>query len=251
MSAIAFEWMKLRTVRSTYIALAVAVGAVVASAAWAWNVANIYDARPAGDKISMAAGAEYLVIQILPICFGVIGVLAITSEHATGMINTTLIAVPKRLLTLAGKTITAGLIALIVSLLCISAALLAGRGLVGDRPIQGYTGELTDQIPLVLGYAALVTVTALVGLGLGALLRSTAAAVVALSALLFVLPTLTTLLPAPWKAHLNAFMLPNLPGQVAGTAGSSLEPIEAACVLAAYAVVALGVGAIALVRRDA
>lgn len=250
MSAIAFEWMKLRTVRSTYLALVVAAGAVLAGAAWAWNVATIYDGRPVGDKISTAAGAEYLVMQILPLCFGVTGVLAITSEYATGLINTTLIAVPRRLLTLAGKTVTVGLVALLMSLCCLSAALLAGRGLVGDRPIQGYTGDLTDQIPLILSYAVLVTVTTLVGLGLGAVLRSTAAAVVALTSLLFVLPAVTSLLPAPWNDRFNSLLLTNLPEQLAGTAGSFHEPIVAAAILAAYAAVALAAGAAVLIRRD-
>lgn len=249
MNAIAFEWMKLRTVRSTYIALVVAAVAVAAGAAWAWNVANIYDGRPADDKISMAAGAEYLVIQILPICFGVLGVLTITSEHATGLINTTLIAVPRRLVVLGSKIFTVAATAFVVSLLCTLGALLAGRGLVGDRPIAGYTGALTDQLPLILAYAALVAVTAVVGLGLGSILRSTAAAVVALTTLLFVLPGLASLLPAPWSDRVNAFLLPSLPEELSGT-GGVLEPIAAAGVLAAYAIVTITIGALGLTRRD-
>ncbi|WP_327636206.1 hypothetical protein OHB24_40175 [Kribbella sp. NBC_00482] len=100
-----------RTVRSTYIAPAVAVCAVGAGALWAWNVATIYDSRPAEAKISSAAGSDFLVMQILPICCGVIGVLAMTSEHATRSITTTLIAVPGRLRILLGKALTVGSVA--------------------------------------------------------------------------------------------------------------------------------------------
>ncbi|WP_327636208.1 hypothetical protein OHB24_40180 [Kribbella sp. NBC_00482] len=92
-----------------------------------------------------------------------------------------------------------------------------------------------------------MTATALVGLGLGAVLRSTAAAVVAL----FVLPGLTSFLPAPWGDRVRALVLPNLAEQVAGTGtGSVLEPVLAACVVAAYVLLAVGGGAIALLRRD-
>lgn len=249
MNAIAFEWMKLRTVRSTYIALVAAAVAVAAGAAWAWNVANIYDGRPIDDKISMAASAEYLVIQILPICLGVLGVLTITSEHATGMINTTLIAVPRRLAVLGSKIFTVAATAFVVSLLCLLCALLAGRRLVGNRPIAGYTGSLTDQLPLVFASAALVAVTAVVGLSLGVIVRSTAGAVVALTTLLFVLPGLTRLLPAPWSDRVNAFLLPSLPEELSGT-GGVLEPVAAAGVLATYAIVTITIAALSLTRRD-
>lgn len=249
MNAIAFEWMKLRTVRSTYIALVVAVAAVAAGAAWAWNVANIYDGRQIDDKISTAASAEYLVIQILPICLGVLGVLTITSEHATGTINTTLIAVPRRLAILGSKIFIVAATAFLVSLLCLLSALLAGRGLVGNRPIAGYTGALTDQLPLVFASAALVAVTAVVGLSLGTILRSTAGAVVALTTLLFVLPGLTSLLPAPWSDRVNAFFLPSLPEELSGT-GGALEPGAAAGVLAAYAIGTIAIAALSLIRRD-
>lgn len=249
MNAIAFEWMKLRTVRSTYIALAVAAVAVAAGAAWAWNVANLYDGRPIDDKISTAASAEYLVIQILPICLGVLGVLTITSEHATGMINSTLIAVPRRLAVLGSKIFIVAATAFVVSLLCLLGALLAGRGLVGNRPIAGYTGALTDQLPLVFASAALVAVTAVVGLSLGAIVRSTAGAVVALTTLLFVLPGLTRLLPAPWSDRVNALLLPSLPEELSGT-GGVLEPVVAAGVLATYAIVTITIAALSLTRRD-
>jgi len=85
-------------------------------------------------------------MQVLPLCFGVLGVLAITAEHATGLITTTLIAVPKRLLTLAGKTVSVGLVALTGLLFVLPAMTALLPGPWSDRLGSFLLPNLPDQI---------------------------------------------------------------------------------------------------------
>ena len=92
----------------------------------------------------------------------------------------------------------------------------------------------------------------LIVLGLGFVLRSTAGALVTLCALLFVLPSLTLILPEPWNDRVYSVMLPSLAPQLSGEmSGTPLSPLQAGLVMLAYLVVALGAGALTLLRRDA
>ena len=97
---------------------------------------------------------------------------------------------------------------------------------------------------------------ALIGLGLGAALRSTAGALVSVVALLFVLPGVTGLLPAPWNTWVSSVMLSNLVSQIAGEDMSfrlgdgALSPAGALVAMALYAAVPLAAGTLLIIKRD-
>src|SRR5438128_2613249 len=111
------EWIKLRSVRSTYITLAVAlllgqgIGLLdVSSVAGHWTTMSAADKAnfdPVGDPLSG--------FQFSELALGALGVLAISGEYATGMIRATFIATPRRGVVFASKTITLGLLSLAVS----------------------------------------------------------------------------------------------------------------------------------------
>lgn len=107
-------------------------------------------------------------------------------------------------------------------------------------------------MPTLLANTASLVLMGLLGLGLGFVLRSTAGALVTLCALLFVLPSLTLILPEPWNGRVYSVMLPSLAPQLSGEmSGTPLSPLQAGLVMLAYLVVALGAGALTLLRRDA
>jgi len=87
------EWTKLRSVRSTYLALigsaVFAVGVGIFSAV---TVKASHVDWTTFDPVSTSLSG-LLFVQLV---FGVFGALAITSEYATGMIRTTFTAVPRR-----------------------------------------------------------------------------------------------------------------------------------------------------------
>lgn len=180
------EWIKLRTARSTYLAVAAAlilglgIGLLdVLSVTGHWATMNAADRAafdPVGDPLS---GFEFAELAL-----GALGVLAVSGEYASGMIRTTLTATPRRGLVYAAKTLTLAAFALLVSQACAFSAFLLGQLVLHRRRLNV---PITDAHVLraVTCAGLYMAVVALVGFGLGALLRHTAAAMSAMFALVF------------------------------------------------------------------
>jgi hypothetical protein len=110
---VAFEWIKLRSVRSTYITLLIAaVVTIGATAIVAHAVASAPKPPPGGFSalsVSFLAYAEYTVIPV-----SVLAALQFTSEYSSGLIRTTFAAVPQRWTVLAGKAAVVGAASLVI-----------------------------------------------------------------------------------------------------------------------------------------
>ena len=105
--ALRSEWTKLRSVRSTFWALTVTVvlgvglGAAISAAA-----ARGYATSSVSGKLSWDPTAVSLDgMAIASLAIAVLGVLSISSEYSSGMIRTSLIAVPRRGRVLAAKSL--------------------------------------------------------------------------------------------------------------------------------------------------
>ena len=248
------EWLKLRSVRSTtYILIAIAV-CLLGGALVSYLMTADWDSSPPDIQQKFgSADPSAMVIPFTQFCLGVLGAMAITSEYGTGMIRTALVSVPQRRTYLLAKTAVVAGASLAIGLATTLAAYEIGELTTGDRPepISAYT-NFGEAIPALLANTASLVLMGLLGLGLGFLLRSTAGALVALCALLFVLPSLTLILPSPWNGRAYSVMLPSLAPQLSGDmSGTPLSPIQAALVMLAYLVLSLATATITLLRRDA
>ena len=256
MSVLMSEWLKLRSSRSTLHTLTAVIAFLLLCCLWSWFAARHWDSLPPGRRVDLRiAPAVQPLVVALPICAGVLGCLVVTAEYATGMIRTSLAAVPRRGALFAAKASVAGAATLVTSLLCLSAAVAAGRLIAGDRPIATFEPSAAEQLPRVLALGATATVVALMACGIGAVLRSTAGTVTAVVVLLAVLPSIAGLMPEPWGGRVAAVLPARLADQIAAAPGSSqdpgpLTPAVAAALLAAYAAVALALGAYSFIRRD-
>lgn len=101
------EWTKLRSVRSTFwaltatVVLGIGLGAAISAAA-----AHGYARSSVSGKLSWDPTAVSLDgMGIATLAIAVLGVLFISSEYSSGMIRTSLIAVPKRGRVLAAKSL--------------------------------------------------------------------------------------------------------------------------------------------------
>jgi ABC-type transport system involved in multi-copper enzyme maturation permease subunit len=106
---------------------------------------------------------------------------------------------------------------------------------------------------VVVGSALYLTGVGLLGLGLGALLRNTAGSISTLFGLLFVVPIVVHFLPASWNDAIAKY-LPSNAGQVITNlhpGPESLGPWTGLLVFFLYAVAALILAGVALLRRDA
>lgn len=251
---LASEWIKLWSVRSTYAALSIAaVLAVGLSALGTYLTATAAAHPPPGSPpLPDALTLSFTGFPTAQLALAVLGVLAFTAEHSTGLIRTTLVAVPRRRAVLAAKAATAGAVALATGELLafasffLTQAILSGhhRGLSLAHP--GVPGAV------LAGGFYLVVVT-LLGLGLGVIMRSTAAAIAAAVALTYLIPEILSLLPHPWSGRIDRFLPLTAAQQLVSLHPKTdmFAPALSMLIVIAWAVAALAAACVVITRRDA
>ncbi|MEV0039949.1 ABC transporter permease subunit [Streptomyces sp. NPDC050804] len=101
--ALASEWTKLRSVRSTMWTLGVMVALMVGIGLLAAVIVASAESQIADDESVLALG--FFGVLLGSMCVITLGVMTIASEYGTGMIRTTLTACPSRVRVLAAKAI--------------------------------------------------------------------------------------------------------------------------------------------------
>jgi hypothetical protein len=251
---LASEWTKLRSVRSTWWTVAATLGMMVGfGALLSWAFVSRYDRLGPGEIRDFDPTIHSLRgLFLAQLAIGVLGVLAITNEYATGMIRNTFGAVPQRSAVLAAKLIVFGAIALIVGEVGAFGAFFVGQAILGTKHIGVGIGD-PEVLRAVLGAGFYLAGVGIMGLGLGALLRRTAGAISTLFGLVLVLPILAQALPSPWNADVTK-LLPGGAGQAMIAIKHSSDSLTAGPGLAlfcAYLAVIIVAAFIALERRDA
>jgi ABC-type transport system involved in multi-copper enzyme maturation permease subunit len=286
---IASEFTKLRSVRSTYwtIASLVIVSVGIAAIAGFGIASNIHNQpwNKAGTDATQASLIAFFELGQLIIA--VVGAMSITSEYSTGMIRTSLTAMPRRGTVYLGKLIVLTSVTLVVSLVTsflaffVAQAALSGTGVAAslfhtttipaNANVSGgpngpgantqYSFVGTDVITsghvltAVIGTALFVTVVALIAFGLGAIIRHTAGAITSTIGLMFVLSIIIQILPNNWRWDIMRFF-PDAAGRVISvTVGSGNQHLWSAwpqfLVTVVWAVVLVGVGGYLFRKRDA
>jgi ABC-2 type transport system permease protein len=247
--AIASEWVKLRSLRSTYTVLAASASGVAVSAYVAFAISTHWDREGSGGD-TVGTGLEYGA-PVGYILFGLLGVLAIAPEYGTGMIRLSLTVVRRRPTLLLAKAAVVAAVATVAGTGLTFAMYGVSQAVVGDRPIGAGLTEPTV-VPELFATGTGMATAALLGLGLGAVLRSTSSAIVALLTILLAPPQLARFLPAPWDVGLESVTLPTLTRELAGVPNAgALGPPAALATVGGYVVVSLGVALITITRRDA
>jgi ABC-2 type transport system permease protein len=244
--ALASEFTKIRSVRSTYWTLAallivsVGIGAAICAgqaADFNQNPGNV--AGFDGTQTSLAA-----FFEIGQLIIAVLGAMAITSEYSTGMIRTSLTAQPRRGVVYTAKAIVFTSVTLVVSVITSFIAFFLGQALLGHgvaasvfHTVKIHTGVLGciskggpgggggpvcpqgsmkfigttvitpgTVLAAVIGTALFVTIVALIAYGVGAIIRHTAGAIAIVIALMFIIPILENALPDNWHNDIQRFL---------------------------------------------
>jgi ABC-2 type transport system permease protein len=179
--ALRAEWTKLRTVPSTGWSLTALVAGTVLFTALVCATASSGGCAPdtCDDYVVVNSLTGVFVGQIAVVA---LGVLAIGSEYATGLIRVSFAAEPRRWVVLAAKALAVGVLALAAGLVTALLAFLAGGALLSG---SGYPSlALADGLLPVAVIALYLAALALLSLGIGAVLRSTAGAVTCVLSLL-------------------------------------------------------------------
>jgi ABC-2 type transport system permease protein len=247
------EWTKFRSLRSTYITLLVSLvltiglGALI-SAVTAAHYADMSAERRAtfNPIVTSLTG-----VNISQLAIGVLGVLLISGEYATGMIRATLTAVPKRLPVLWAKLLVFGAIVGVTALISTFVSFFLGQSLLAGKHLNVSIGS-GHAVRMVIGAGLYLLVIGLIGMGFGALLRNTAAGISTLVGLFFVLPPVMDLLPTSWSNDIGPYLPSNAGGALwSNPDGSHLGPWTGFAVLCLWAALIVGAGALRLIRTDA
>jgi ABC-2 type transport system permease protein len=246
------EWIKLLSLRSASWTLIVSVTITAGIGLLACTIAllNLESGHGLGS-ISPASLSLYGV-YLAQLTYGVLGVLIATGEYSTGLIRSTLTAVPRRLPVLWAKLGTFAAMVLVTSEAAVAVSMLAGQAILSDRHAGAALSD-PGVLRAMIGAGLYLMVTGLLGVGLGFLIRNTAATITVLFAILLVLPILGAVLPSSWARHINPYLPSN-----AGMAiiqvhkdASTLAPWTGFALFAGYAALAVVAAAVLLNRRDA
>jgi ABC-2 type transport system permease protein len=249
------ELTKVRSLRSTWLVLAAAVLVTVGlAAAFGYGYGHRVRAGEVAGTAANAVDATFIGLDLLSLIVGVFGILQLSGEYGSGLIQASLTAVPRRWPLIIAKALVLLTVLVPLSVLVCVASFLACQALAGSSGTSlGATGVLRP----VIGAAAYPVASALLGLGIGALLRHTAGSVTAFVGGFLLIPAL---LPAALPDRIADDTLPYLPitagqamyamGHPSGTV-HLLSPAAGAAVLAAWVLAVLALGTLALHRRDA
>ncbi|MGY1804319.1 hypothetical protein ACI78T_13665 [Blastococcus sp. SYSU D00922] len=235
------EWTKLRSVRATWWCSGLYLLAVGGTG---WLAAASTDSAARAGIAVQTALTGFGFGQLLLV---VLGVLAVSSEFASGSVLVSLTAVPRRTRWLAAKTV-------VVTAWCLAlSAVLAGTCALAARTLTAVPGGVQVTDPEVLRILGLQVASAgLVGVlsvALGVALRSTAGAVGLGAGLTFVLPPVLALVGGAVASRVSQGLPALRVGQDAFLAASTTWPVGMA-ILAAWAVGTWAAGAALLERRD-
>ncbi|MFJ2740205.1 ABC transporter permease [Streptomyces sp. NPDC087440] len=244
--ALASEWTKIRSVRSTLwnfgvmIALVLGIGTLIA----------LFLSRsdlPVGES-AVALGFVGVLLGVMPVM--TLGVMTISSEYGTGMIRTTLTACPSRARVLGAKAIVFGVLTFLVTLVATtltSAVLVLALGGRSSVSVWGWA---------TVGVSAYVALIGLFALAVGALLRHSAGAITVMIGFVLLPLVMALFLAATALNGLQDFLLEySIPSQLGvfyGTAMGAASPggWEALGIMGGLTAVFLGLAFFVQDRRD-
>jgi ABC-type transport system involved in multi-copper enzyme maturation permease subunit len=249
------EWIKLMSLRSTRWSLLAAVvsmaglGALVAAVQMnRWSTLEPHE-RLTYNSLEPAVGGWHLA----QLAIGVLGVMVISGEYSTGMIRSTLMAVPRRLPVLWAKLGVYALVTFTLMLVASFISFFAVQAIVTQRHQQHGLGD-PGALRVVVGTALFLTVLGVFSLALGAIVRNTAGGIALFVGLLFVLPGITAILPASTAHAINPYLPLNAGTGVATVVWENshhLAPWAGFAVFCGYTALAVVAAALTLLRRDA
>ncbi|OEU85727.1 ABC transporter [Streptomyces abyssalis] len=246
------EWTKIRSVRSTLwtlaTALVVTVGlSAVFCALTASQFDNLGERQQATFDATQTSFSGSVLGQLAMIAFGV---MVVSSEYSTGMIRSSLAAVPQRTVFLAAKIFVATMLVLVVGMITSFLAFFVGQALLGENSVS-----IQDEgvLRAVLGGGVYMTLLALFAMGISFVLRSPLLAFAILMPFFFLISNILTGVSATkdYAQYLPDQAGKTLTAVVPESLNRPYGPYEGLLIMVAWTVAALIAGWIVLKRRDA
>lgn len=249
------EWIKLRSLRSTVWSFAIVIAVSVGLAV----LIGLGMPAAEGTVTADSQTATVLLTSLFGVFFGqlviaVLGVLVIGGEYSTGMIRSTLTAVPRRLSVLWAKIVVLFLSSFVLGVTSSTLAFIATSPILAAKGFHAspFDGVVVSRI---LGSALYLALVSIYALGLGAILRASAGGIAAALGTVLLLPIVFAIAPVQWMHDAAPYLIMNAGlgsfGLSILNVDSPLETWQQVLVVAGWTVVSLVAGAILLKRRDA
>jgi len=248
------EWTKLWSLRSTRWSLLFAVismaglGVLIAAVSMSrWSHLSPGD-RASFNSIDRSLGGYHLA----QLAIGVLGVLVISGEYSTGMIRSSLMAVPRRLPVLWAKIAVFASVTFVLMLVSAFVAFFLAQSILTEHHVN-VTLSHPHALRTLVGTVLFMTVTGILCVALGTIIRSTAGAIATFAGLLFVLPGIVDILPSEIGNSVNPYLPSSAGGAIAKAIPDphTLSPWGGFALYCGYTIVLLAIAAYMLVRRDA
>jgi ABC-2 type transport system permease protein len=256
--ALRAEWTKLRTVSGpSWLLLAVVVLTVAVSAAAvaATSCPQHMSCPVDTTKLSLTG------VEIGQAVVAILAVLTISNEYSTGLIRTTLTAVPQRHSVFAAKAaVVTGLVlaagaAAVLGSVMLGELILPGHGFTAARGFHRVTLAYGPTLRAAGGSALYLALIAVLSLGVAAVVRDSAVSIGAVLAVLYLVPIILAFIGNDtWQDRLERWTPASAGLTIQGTTGIRSLPIspwDGLGVLAIWAGASLVLGALSLRLRDA
>lgn len=245
------EWTKLRTVAGPLWLLLGLVAATVALGAGATSVVNCTASGCGGDTTELSLMGVYLGQALV----AVLAVLVIGAEYGSGMIRTTLTAVPRRATVFAAKAVTLTGVVAVGGTAAVVGSVLAGRLILPELGDQALSLSDGTTLRAVFGTVLYLILIGLLSLGVATAVQDSATSIGVVLGLLYIVPIISQTISDPdWQRLLQQIgpMSAGLAIQATTDLHSlPLSPWTGLGVTAGWAAAALVAGGLLLRRRDA
>ncbi|MFE4861287.1 ABC transporter permease [Streptomyces sp. NPDC056670] len=247
--ALASEWTKIRSVRSTMWTLGVLIVLLLGLGLLIGFVVRSSDAHMGGTPV-LALGFYGVLLGL--ICVITLGVLTISSEYGTGMIRTTLTACPSRARILAAKSVVFFLLTFVI--VAIATTLVAVTQVAMVPNAAAPSGG--EWLRATVGVSLYVAMTGLLALAVGALIRHSAGSITIMIGVVLLPLVLALFMFTDSLSGVRDFLLNySIPSQLGGFYGATLSETgpsgwEPLWIMTGIAAVALGGAFFSLNSRD-
>ena len=241
------EWTKLVSLRSTRWTLFVtAIGTLLVTYLATHNSLHHPRASYQGfDPTNQSLAG----LAVASLAIGVLGVLAMSGEYGTGTIRSSLGAMPRRGVLLTAKVVVVGVSTLVVGEALSFLAFFEGQAVLSGGAPTATLGE-PGVLRAVALSGAFLALFALLGLGLGTVMRHTAGAIAVFAGFTLLAPILLHSISEGISRYAPELIFANSVATVVRQ-DNALSVTIGVLVMLTYCVVAIGLGAIVLNRRDA
>lgn len=249
------EWTKFVTVRSTLwslglgILLTLAFPIVFAAVTGShWGTMSAHERADRHPMDIALAG-----VNVAQLAIAVLGVLVITAEYSTGMIRSSLLAVPKRLPVLWAKLGLYAAVSFLLTLPAVIVSFYASQAILNRHHILQISISAPGVLRSIFGAGLYVMGVGIFALALGAIIRNTAGGISAFVGIFFVIPPLMNVFPLSWNNAISKWLPSEAGRQLFALTRdpSRFAQWPSGAIFLGYCLLAIAIAAVLLRRRDA